>query len=84
VKTKTPKKLRKLSLPETGTKQVLKQAVLKALPDRQKSLLTVTTTSHNGKKRTQTFTFIHDLDDGLFVYKLRPRDYNVTFKLKSK
>jgi hypothetical protein len=44
----------------------------------------VTTTSHNGKKRTQTFTFIHDLDDGLFVYKLRPRDYNVTFKLKSK
>ncbi len=84
MKTKTPKKLRKLSLPETGTKQALKQAVLKALPDRRKSLLTVTTTSHNGKKRTQTFTFIHDLDDGLFVYRPRRLDYQITFKLKSK
>jgi hypothetical protein len=44
----------------------------------------VTTTSHNGKKRTQTFTFIHDLDDGLFVYRPRRLDYQITFKLKSK
>jgi len=69
--------------PETGSKQAFKRAVLKGLPDRQKSLVTVTTTSRTGKKRTQTFTFVHDLDDDLFIYRPRRLDYKITFKLET-
>ena len=70
------RKTRPGAFPETGTKQ----AVLGALPDRRKNVITVLTTFIDGKQSEQTYTFLDDNDD-IFVYPLNTQHYHVTFDL---
>jgi len=74
------RKTRPGAFPETGTKQAFKQAVLGALPDRRKNVITVLTTFIDGKQSEQTYTFLDDNDD-IFVYPLNTQHYHVTFDL---